>query len=63
MTGNKPQPVHNQEAFFSALEADAKERHERRKKNEKLSNELKDKGNIEFSKANYPKAIEYYTEV
>ena len=63
MAENRQTPVHNQDAFLSTLEADAKDRYERRKKNEKLSNELKDKGNIEFSQANYLKAIEYYTEV
>ena len=57
--GDKP----NQDAFMSALEVDAQERFERRKLNEKISNELKVKGNAEFSKGNYEKAIEHYTEV
>ena len=48
---------------MSALEVDAQERFERRKLNEKISNELKVKGNAEFSKGNYEKAIEHYTEV
>jgi hypothetical protein len=45
------------------MENDANERYEKRKLNEKLANEFKDKGNFEFAKSNYDKAIEYYTEV
>ncbi len=53
----------SQEAFMSILEKDANERFERRKENTKLATELKDKGNAEFQKRNYEKAIEFYTEV
>lgn len=60
--GPKPMP-NDQNGFLAALEQDAKERYERRKQNEKIANELKDKGNSEFSNLNYEKAIEYYTEV
>jgi hypothetical protein len=53
----------SQEAFLKTLEADANERYERRTKNKKLSDELKDLGNKEFSNGNFNKAIELYTQV
>lgn len=45
------------------MEKDAEERHARRKKNEKLAMAQKDLGNEEFSKGNYEKAVEFYSEV
>uniref|UniRef100_A0A8C4YPW7 Tetratricopeptide repeat domain 12 n=1 Tax=Gopherus evgoodei TaxID=1825980 RepID=A0A8C4YPW7_9SAUR len=45
-----------------ALEKDAKERAKRRKKNERLANALKEKGNDAFSKGDYATAIQLYTE-
>lgn len=57
------QPNINQDAFLAALEQDAQERYERKKKMTKLANELKEKGNKEFKEKNYEKAIEYYTQV
>uniref|UniRef100_A0A8C0HDH4 Tetratricopeptide repeat protein 12 n=1 Tax=Chelonoidis abingdonii TaxID=106734 RepID=A0A8C0HDH4_CHEAB len=50
------------ETFMSALEKDAKERAKRRKKNERLANALKEKGNDAFSKGDYATAIQLYTE-
>uniref|UniRef100_A0A8C3SJA9 Tetratricopeptide repeat domain 12 n=1 Tax=Chelydra serpentina TaxID=8475 RepID=A0A8C3SJA9_CHESE len=49
-------------SFMSALEKDAKERAKRRKKNERLANALKEKGNDAFSKGDYGTAIQRYTE-
>ncbi|NWX19117.1 TTC12 protein, partial [Aegotheles bennettii] len=48
--------------FLAALERDAKERAERRKRNEHLANALKEKGNEAFRKGNYVGAIQRYTE-
>lgn len=53
----------NQSAFLKSLEFDAQERYQRRQENLKISNELKEKGNEEFKKNNFEKAIEYYSEV
>ncbi|RNA10791.1 tetratricopeptide repeat 12 [Brachionus plicatilis] len=61
-TPTLPQPNLNQETFMAALEKDAQERFERKKKMTILANELKEIGNKEFKKKNYEKAIEYYTE-
>lgn len=52
----------DQQGFMAAMEADARERAERRKIGEKRANELKEKGNEEFRKGNYEKALELYTE-
>ncbi|KAL3884297.1 hypothetical protein ACJMK2_024445 [Sinanodonta woodiana] len=51
-----------QEAFLAALENDARERAERRKKQEKESNEIKELGNAEFRQGNYETAVEHYTK-
>uniref|UniRef100_A0A8C3SFN2 Tetratricopeptide repeat domain 12 n=1 Tax=Chelydra serpentina TaxID=8475 RepID=A0A8C3SFN2_CHESE len=48
--------------MISTLEKDAKERAKRRKKNERLANALKEKGNDAFSKGDYGTAIQRYTE-
>lgn len=53
----------SQDAFLAYMEKDAQERYERKQKNTKLANQLKDKGNIEFQNKNYEKAIDLYTEV
>ncbi len=52
----------DQQAFMSILEKDANERYERRKQNNKIANELKEKGNEEFKNENYEKAIDFYTQ-
>ncbi|CAF0754743.1 unnamed protein product [Brachionus calyciflorus] len=52
----------SQDEFLSALEKDANERYERKKKATQEANELKEKGNEEFKCKNYEKAIEFYTE-
>ncbi|XP_067421703.1 tetratricopeptide repeat protein 12 [Emydura macquarii macquarii] len=50
------------DSFMAVLEQDAKERAKRRKKNERLANALKAKGNDAFSKGEYATAIQRYTE-
>ncbi|KAK3591065.1 hypothetical protein CHS0354_005454 [Potamilus streckersoni] len=50
------------EAFLAALEKDARERAERRKEQEKESNEIKELGNAEFRQGNYETAVEHYTK-
>uniref|UniRef100_A0A8C8S5Z9 Uncharacterized protein n=1 Tax=Pelusios castaneus TaxID=367368 RepID=A0A8C8S5Z9_9SAUR len=50
------------DSFMAVLEQDAKERAKRRKKNERLANALKEKGNDAFSKGEYATAIQRYTE-
>ncbi|CAF4988011.1 unnamed protein product [Rotaria sp. Silwood1] len=50
-------------AFMSALEKDAQERSENRRKNKILADELKTKGNNAFHQQLYNQAIDYYTEV
>ncbi|XP_039420948.1 tetratricopeptide repeat protein 12 isoform X10 [Corvus cornix cornix] len=49
-------------AFLAALEKDAKERAQRRKKNEQLANALKEKGNEAFREGDFALAIRRYTE-
>ncbi|NXD85022.1 TTC12 protein, partial [Halcyon senegalensis] len=48
--------------FLAMLEKDAKERAEQRKRNERLANALKEKGNEAFRKGDYVTAIQRYTE-
>ena len=50
-------------AFMAAMQKDADERHERKKKAQKEAAALKDKGNAEFKAGNYDQAIEFYTQV
>nr|XP_025039629.1 tetratricopeptide repeat protein 12 isoform X2 [Pelodiscus sinensis] len=50
------------DSFMAALEKDAKDRAKRRKKNERLANALKGKGNDAFNKGDYATAIQRYTE-
>ncbi|KAM6295740.1 tetratricopeptide repeat protein 12 [Aegotheles albertisi] len=50
------------DGFLAALERDAKERAEQRKRNEHLANALKEKGNEAFRKGDYVGAIQRYTE-
>ncbi|BFZ22509.1 hypothetical protein BsWGS_25548 [Bradybaena similaris] len=62
-----PQPAVLQEpidqrSFMAAMEADAKERSERRKVREKLAAEYKEQGNAEFRQENYGKALELYDQ-
>ncbi len=51
------------DAFMNALEKDAKERAENRRKNKILADELKTKGNEAFHQQSYDQAIDYYTQV
>uniref|UniRef100_A0A669Q1X8 Uncharacterized protein n=1 Tax=Phasianus colchicus TaxID=9054 RepID=A0A669Q1X8_PHACC len=48
--------------FLAALEKDAKERAKRRKRNERLANALKEKGNDAFRKGDYNTAAQRYTD-
>ncbi|NWV19300.1 TTC12 protein, partial [Origma solitaria] len=48
--------------FLAALEKDAKERAQRRKRNEQLADALKEKGNEAFRRGDYPTAIQRYSE-
>ncbi|CAF2695229.1 unnamed protein product [Rotaria sp. Silwood2] len=50
------------DAFMSALEKDAQERAENRRKNKILADELKTKGNDAFHQQLYDQAIDYYTQ-
>ncbi|XP_015153781.2 tetratricopeptide repeat protein 12 isoform X2 [Gallus gallus] len=50
------------EGFLAALEKDAKERAKRRKRNERLANALKEKGNDAFRKGDYSTAAQRYTD-
>ncbi|XP_075298580.1 tetratricopeptide repeat protein 12 isoform X3 [Opisthocomus hoazin] len=52
----------NADGFLATLEKDAKERAERRKRNEQLANALKEEGNNAFRKGDYVIAIQRYTE-
>ena len=51
------------EAFMAAMEADARERAERRKIKEKEANILKEQGNEYFRQENYHAALDCYTKV
>jgi hypothetical protein len=51
------------DAFMSALEKDAAERAENRRKNKLLADEFKAKGNDAFHQQLYDQAIDYYTQV
>ncbi|XP_041029997.1 tetratricopeptide repeat protein 12 isoform X2 [Carcharodon carcharias] len=51
-----------QEDFLTILERDAEARGKRRRKNQKLANALKDKGNAAFNKGDYATAVQYYTD-
>jgi hypothetical protein len=51
------------DAFMSALEKDAAERGENRRKNKIRADELKSKGNDAFHQQLYDQAIDYYTQV
>ncbi|NXI88220.1 TTC12 protein, partial [Rhipidura dahli] len=53
---------HSSGAFLAALEKDAKERAQRRKRNEQLANALKEKGNEAFREGDFALAIQRYTE-
>ncbi|XP_061870211.1 tetratricopeptide repeat protein 12 isoform X2 [Colius striatus] len=50
------------DGFLALLEKDAKERAQRRKRNERSANALKEKGNDAFRKGDYVTAIQRYTE-
>ncbi|NWT77882.1 TTC12 protein, partial [Lanius ludovicianus] len=53
---------HSSGALLGALEKDAKERAQRRKRNEQLANALKEKGNEAFREGDFALAIRRYTE-
>ncbi|NXN91901.1 TTC12 protein, partial [Rhinopomastus cyanomelas] len=50
------------EGFLAALEKEVKERSKQRKRNERLADALKEKGNDAFRKGDYGTAIQRYTE-
>ncbi|NXA04870.1 TTC12 protein, partial [Sapayoa aenigma] len=50
------------DGFLAMLEKDAKERAERRRRNEHLANALKEKGNDAFRRGDFSLAIQRYTE-
>ncbi|KFV48108.1 Tetratricopeptide repeat protein 12, partial [Tyto alba] len=52
----------NADVFLATLEKDAKERAKQRRRNERLANALKEKGNDAFRKGDYVIAIQRYTE-
>ncbi|XP_076437324.1 tetratricopeptide repeat protein 12-like [Babylonia areolata] len=54
--------ITDQNSFLAALEADAKERSERRKVNEKEAQVLKEKGNQAFKENNFEKALDLYNQ-
>ncbi|NWV49547.1 TTC12 protein, partial [Daphoenositta chrysoptera] len=53
---------HTSGAFLAALEKDAKERAQRRKRNEQLANALKEKGNAAFREGDFALAVQRYSE-
>ncbi|NWH77903.1 TTC12 protein, partial [Piaya cayana] len=55
-------PFSSSYGFLAMLEKDAKDRAERRKRNEQLANALKEKGNNAFRKGDYVGAVQSYTE-
>ncbi|NWI18539.1 TTC12 protein, partial [Crypturellus soui] len=59
---NTRAPVRLSRDFLAALEKDARERAKRRKRNERLANALKEKGNDAFRRGDYATAIQKYTE-
>ncbi|XP_071958029.1 tetratricopeptide repeat protein 12-like isoform X2 [Antedon mediterranea] len=59
--GGLPQGM-TQDAFMASVEADARERAQRRKVKTKRATEWKEKGNQEFKAGKFEKAVEYYTE-
>ncbi|KAL8618482.1 hypothetical protein ACOMHN_049899 [Nucella lapillus] len=54
--------VADQQSFLSALEADAKERAQRRRVSEKEAQALKEKGNLAFKENDFVKAEEFYSQ-
>ncbi|NXY52615.1 TTC12 protein, partial [Callaeas wilsoni] len=50
------------DGFLAALEKDAKERAQRRRRNEQLANALREKGNEAFRKGDFGLAVRRYTE-
>uniref|UniRef100_A0A8C3NZ83 Uncharacterized protein n=1 Tax=Cyanoderma ruficeps TaxID=181631 RepID=A0A8C3NZ83_9PASS len=52
----------NAYAFLAALEKDAKERGQRRRRNEQLANALKEQGNEAFRAGDFALAIQRYSE-
>ncbi|NXU34696.1 TTC12 protein, partial [Drymodes brunneopygia] len=50
------------DGFLAALEEDAKERAQRRRRNEQLANALKEEGNEAFRKGDFALAIQRYSE-
>ena len=56
-----PMPL-DQQAFMSAMERDAEERHERKRAATRQANALKEQGNEQFRAQNYPAAAELYSQ-
>uniref|UniRef100_A0A8C5IG20 Uncharacterized protein n=1 Tax=Junco hyemalis TaxID=40217 RepID=A0A8C5IG20_JUNHY len=56
------QPCCLEDGFLAALEKDAKERAQRRRRNEKLANALKEQGNEAFRAGDFALAIQRYSE-
>ena len=48
---------------MAAVEADAKERAQRRGERMKIAEGYKEKGNVEFRGGNFEKALDWYTQV
>uniref|UniRef100_A0A8C5TCS8 Tetratricopeptide repeat protein 12 n=1 Tax=Malurus cyaneus samueli TaxID=2593467 RepID=A0A8C5TCS8_9PASS len=57
-----PPTVVAEDGFLAALEKDAKERAQRRKRNEQLADALKEKGNEAFRRGEFAVAVQRYTE-
>lgn len=51
------------EAFLQSMEADAKERAERRKERERDATRLNEIGNDYFKKGDFKEALNYYNQV
>ncbi|XP_071094607.1 tetratricopeptide repeat protein 12-like [Haliotis cracherodii] len=62
ITGPSVETGMNQDAFLAAMEADAKERAERRRVREKEALAIKERGNAEFKAGSYDKALELYSQ-
>ncbi|XP_027755474.1 tetratricopeptide repeat protein 12 [Empidonax traillii] len=57
-----PAEAANPDAFLAALEKDAKERAQQRKRKEQLANALKEEGNEAFRRGDLARAIQRYSE-
>ncbi|NXM74562.1 TTC12 protein, partial [Serilophus lunatus] len=62
LTPRGPAEAVNADGFLATLEKDAKERAERRKRNQRLAAALKEEGNAAFRRGDFSQAIQSYTE-